>query len=140
MAPEKSLTIEAVASAMPSMKPTVSVDAIDAPVQPAKVTSAGTYKLRVAASDDKGVAQVDFYLKQSIRNRIRDEIRRARIGEVASAAWRYLDPDRMTTVIVGDEDRVSETLSVLGLGPAQTVTPPRARRRSARSTRRRARR
>jgi hypothetical protein len=29
----------------------------------------------------------------------------------------------MTTVIVGDQERVSETLSVLGLGPAQTVAP-----------------
>ena len=45
------------------------------------------------------------------------------LGEVAAAARRYLDPDRMTTVIVGDEDRVSETLSVR-TGPAQTVTPP----------------
>jgi hypothetical protein len=30
----------------------------------------------------------------------------------------------MATVIVGDEDRVGETLGVLGLGPARTVTPP----------------
>ena len=46
------------------------------------------------------------------------------LDEVTAAARRYLDPERMATVIVGDLDRVSETLGVLGLGPAQTVTPP----------------
>lgn len=39
----------------------------------------------LADLEERDPAQVDFYLKQSIRNRIRDEIRRARIGEVASA-------------------------------------------------------
>ncbi|HVG84258.1 MAG TPA: pitrilysin family protein [Vicinamibacterales bacterium] len=46
------------------------------------------------------------------------------LDEVAAAAQRYLDPERMTAVIVGDHDRVGETLDVLGLGPAQTVAPP----------------
>ena len=46
------------------------------------------------------------------------------LDEVAAAAQRYLDPERMTAVIVGDHDRVGETLGVLGLGPAQTVAPP----------------
>lgn len=46
------------------------------------------------------------------------------LDEVTAAARRYLDPDRMATVIVGDQERVSETLGVLGLGPAKTVTPP----------------
>ena len=35
--------------------------------------------------DERDPAQVDFYLKQSIRNRIRDEIRRSRIGETTSS-------------------------------------------------------
>ena len=35
--------------------------------------------------DQRAPAQVDFYLRQSIRNRIRDEVRRARIGETASS-------------------------------------------------------
>lgn len=35
--------------------------------------------------DQRDPAQVDLYLRQSIRNRIRDEIRRARLGEVASS-------------------------------------------------------
>lgn len=42
--------------------PTASVESIDAPVQPAQVTSVGSYRLRVAAGDDNGVVQVDFYL------------------------------------------------------------------------------
>jgi len=35
--------------------------------------------------DARDPAQVDIYLRQSIRNRIRDEVRRARIGETASS-------------------------------------------------------
>lgn len=35
--------------------------------------------------DERDPSQVDFYLKQSIRNRIRDEVRRAKIGETASS-------------------------------------------------------
>lgn len=46
------------------------------------------------------------------------------LDEVAAAARRYLDPERMATVIVGDQDRVGEALGGLGLGAAQTVTPP----------------
>jgi zinc protease len=46
------------------------------------------------------------------------------LDEVAAAARRYLDPERMATVIVGDQDKVGDTLSVLGLGPAETVAPP----------------
>ena len=46
------------------------------------------------------------------------------LEEVASAAHRYLQPDRMTTVIVGDPERVSQTVGRLGLGELQTVSPP----------------
>lgn len=35
--------------------------------------------------DGRDPAQVDFYLRQSIRNRIRDEVRRARLGEIGSS-------------------------------------------------------
>ena len=52
------------------------------------------------------------------------------LDEVAAAAQRYLDPERMATVIVGDHDRVGETLDVLGLGPAQTVAAADLRVRS----------
>jgi zinc protease len=46
------------------------------------------------------------------------------LDEVASAAHRYLQPDRMVTVIVGDPERVSQTVGMLGLGELQTVSPP----------------
>jgi zinc protease len=73
----------------------------------------------------RAVAQLALHdLPDSYFEEFVPRIEAVTLGEVAAAARRYLDPDRMTTVIVGDEDRVSETLSVLGLGPAQTVTPP----------------
>jgi predicted Zn-dependent peptidase len=46
------------------------------------------------------------------------------LDEVASAAHRHLHPDRMATVIVGDPDRVMQTVGLLGLGEPQTVAPP----------------
>jgi zinc protease len=46
------------------------------------------------------------------------------LEEVASAAQRYLHPDRMTTVIVGDPERVTQTVGRLGLGEPQTMSPP----------------
>ena len=46
------------------------------------------------------------------------------LEEVTAAARRYLDPERMATVIVGDTDRVGETLGMLGLGEPQPVAPP----------------
>lgn len=61
----------------------------------------------------------DSYFEEFVPN-----LEAVTLDEVTAAARRYLDPDRMATVIVGDQDRVSETLGVLGLGPAQTVTPP----------------
>jgi predicted Zn-dependent peptidase len=46
------------------------------------------------------------------------------LEEVSSAAQRYLHPDRMATVIVGDPERVIQTVGRLGLGEPQTVSPP----------------
>jgi predicted Zn-dependent peptidase len=46
------------------------------------------------------------------------------LDEVASAARRYLHPDLMATVIVGDTDRLHQTLGVLGLGDPLIVSPP----------------
>jgi zinc protease len=46
------------------------------------------------------------------------------LDEVTAAAHRYLDLDRMATVIVGDTDRLGQTLAGLGLGAPQEVTPP----------------
>jgi predicted Zn-dependent peptidase len=43
-------------------------------------------------------------------------------GDVTVAARRYLDPRKMTTVIVGDLDKISGSLPGLDLGPHQVVT------------------
>ena len=42
--------------------------------------------------------------------------------DVTRAAQRYLDPEKMTTVIVGDLDKIAEPLSGLGLGPHRVMT------------------
>ena len=65
----------------------------------------------------RAVAQLALHdLPDSYFEEFVPRIEAVTLGEVAAAAQRYLDPDRMTTVIVGDEDRVGETLGVLGLG------------------------
>ena len=42
--------------------------------------------------------------------------------DVASAARQYLVPDKMTTLIVGDLDKIHGSLPGLGLGPHQLLT------------------
>ena len=42
--------------------------------------------------------------------------------DVAMAAQRYLDPSKMTTVIVGDLDKIAGSLPELGLGPHRVLT------------------
>ena len=42
--------------------------------------------------------------------------------DVAAAAQRYLDPAKMTTLIVGDVDKIGGSLPALDLGPAQVLT------------------
>jgi zinc protease len=44
-------------------------------------------------------------------------------GDVSRVAAQYLDLDRMTTVIVGDLDKIGASLPDLGLGPHQVLTP-----------------
>jgi zinc protease len=43
--------------------------------------------------------------------------------DVTRVATRYLDPDRLTTLIVGDHAAIAESLGLLGLG-APAVLPP----------------
>jgi len=43
--------------------------------------------------------------------------------DVSRVAAHYLDADKMTTLIVGDLDKISESLPDLGLGPHQVLTP-----------------
>jgi predicted Zn-dependent peptidase len=45
------------------------------------------------------------------------------LDDVTEAARRYLDPDRMATIVVGDLDRIASSLDVLELGELTTVIP-----------------
>ncbi len=45
------------------------------------------------------------------------------LDEVTAAARRYLDPDRMATVVVGDIDKIGPSLVALGLGELTIVAP-----------------
>ena len=44
-------------------------------------------------------------------------------ADVSSAATRYLDPERTTTLIVGDHAAIGDSLGVLGLGAAAVLPP-----------------
>lgn len=44
--------------------------------------------------------------------------------EVAAAAYRYLDPARVTTLIVGDHAKIGDSLASLDLGPAEVLPVP----------------
>jgi len=44
-------------------------------------------------------------------------------ADVSRVAAKYLDLDKMTTVIVGDVEKFAESLPDLGLGPHQVLTP-----------------
>lgn len=45
------------------------------------------------------------------------------LADVTAAAQRYLDPDRIATVIVGDIDAIGPSLAPLGLGEMLVVSP-----------------
>ena len=46
------------------------------------------------------------------------------LDEIAAVAERYLNPDRLATVVVGDTERWAGTLAELGLGEPVVVAPP----------------
>jgi predicted Zn-dependent peptidase len=46
------------------------------------------------------------------------------LDEVAAAAQRYLDPERMTAVVVGDLEKIGDSIADLGLGEPSPVVPP----------------
>jgi zinc protease len=43
--------------------------------------------------------------------------------EVTQVARKYLDPAKLTTLIVGDLDKIHESLPGLGLGPHEVLAP-----------------
>jgi predicted Zn-dependent peptidase len=59
----------------------------------------------------------DSYFEQFVPN-----LSQVTAGDVTRAAQQYLDPEKMTTVIVGDLDKIAGSLSGLGLGPHRVLT------------------
>ena len=49
-------------------------------------------------------------------------VARSPADDVSAAARQYLVPDKMTTLIVGDLDKIHASLPGLGLGPHQVLT------------------
>ncbi len=81
--------------------------------------------------DERDPAQVDFYLKQSIRNRIRDEIRRSRIGETTSSEGLAVADPRPSPL--DDVARVRRAAALPRGAPRARRRRPAARRRPGRA-------
>ncbi len=60
----KNLAPKLVGILFDAVAPTIAIESLDFPVAPAQITSTGPHTLRVAASDNKGIARVDFYLAE----------------------------------------------------------------------------
>jgi zinc protease len=66
----------------------------------------------------RSVAQLALHgLPDSYFEQFVPKLSQVTAADVTSAAQRYLDPERMTTVIVGDLDKIAASLPGLGLGP-----------------------
>jgi predicted Zn-dependent peptidase len=71
----------------------------------------------------RSVAQLALYgLPDSYFEEFIPRISQVTAAEVTSAAVRHLVPEKMTTVIVGDLDKIEASLPGLGLGPPQLLT------------------
>ena len=45
------------------------------------------------------------------------------VDDVTAVAQKYLDPDKLVTIVVGDLDKIEASLAGLGLGERQLLTP-----------------
>jgi zinc protease len=95
---------------------------------PAEFSSVGGIAGRVAELAVQGLPD-DYW------NRYADEVKAVDAAAVQRAARKYLDPARMTLVVVGDPAVVRAQLAKLSLGPIEVRAPappsPAARRRAA---------
>lgn len=72
----------------------------------------------------RAVAQLALHdLPDDYFDRFVDGVRRVTADEVVDAAKRYLPPDVLQAVIVGDQDRIGGTLSSIGLGDPEAFSP-----------------
>lgn len=73
----------------------------------------------------RGVAQLALYrLPDTYFAEFIPKVNAVTAGELVDAARRYLDPSRLTTLIVGDHATIAESLATLGLGPPEVLPPP----------------
>jgi zinc protease len=71
----------------------------------------------------RSVAQLALHgLPDSYFEQFVPKLSQVTAADVTRAAQRYLDPEKMTTVIVGDLDKIAESLPGLGLGPHRVLT------------------
>ena len=71
----------------------------------------------------RSVAQLALHgLPDSYFEEFVPRLSRVSAADVTRAAQRYLDAGRMTTVIVGDLDKIAASLPALGLGPHRVLT------------------
>ena len=70
----------------------------------------------------RGVAQLALYhLPDSYFGEFTPNVNAVSVEDVIGAARRYLDPGRLTTLIVGDHASVAESLPALGLGTPELL-------------------
>ena len=70
----------------------------------------------------RSVAQLALHgLPDSYFEEFVPKLSRITAQDVTTAAQRYLDPEKMTTVIVGDLDKIAPSLVELGLGPHRVL-------------------
>jgi predicted Zn-dependent peptidase len=71
----------------------------------------------------RSVAQLALHgLPDSYFEQFVPKLSQVTAADVTRAAQRYLDPVKMTTVIVGDLDKIATSLPGLGLGPHRVLT------------------
>ena len=71
----------------------------------------------------RAVAQLALYdLPDDYFAEFVPKVERVTVDDVTAVASRYLDPERLTTLIVGDLDQIAKDLGRLGLGEPVVLT------------------
>lgn len=103
----------------------------DEPVPPDELERARAYVVLGALGDFETTGQVAAQLANALTFGVElgqipaelQAIQRLTAAEVQRAAQRYLDPDRLTVVVVGDLEKIRPGIEALRLGPVTVVEP-----------------
>jgi predicted Zn-dependent peptidase len=72
----------------------------------------------------RAIAQLALYdLPDTYFTEFVPRVERVTVDDVTSAVARHLDPERLTTLVVGDLDRIAGELTQLGLGDPVVLSP-----------------